>query len=61
MIRTAFAIAVATLAFMSVSQAAPIAPLAGADAAQATQATHVRCWNCRRHCWVGPHGHAHCG
>ena len=61
MLRTVFALAVATLIFAAVSeasQAAPIAPLSGVttDSGQVTKV-----WWRHRHCWRGPYGHLHCG
>jgi hypothetical protein len=61
MLRTVFALAVATLVLVAVSgtsQAAPIAPLSGVttDSGQVTKV-----WYRHRHCWRGPYGHLHCG
>jgi hypothetical protein len=63
MIRTVFAMAVATLVFAAVSgtsQAAPIAPLPTGVTANTGQVTHVW-YRHRRHCWVGRWGRVHCG
>jgi hypothetical protein len=66
MLRTVFALAVATLMFAAVSgtsQAAPIAPitsLASGVTADSGQVTKVY-WRRHRHCWRGPYGHLHCG
>jgi hypothetical protein len=62
MLRTVFALAVATLMIAAVSgtsQAAPIAPLSGVttDSGQLTKVY----WHRHRHCWRGPYGHLHCG
>jgi hypothetical protein len=61
MIRTVFAMAVATLLLAAVSgtsQAAPIAPLSGVTSSDNGQVTKVY-W--RRHCWRGRWGRVHCG
>jgi hypothetical protein len=61
MIRTVFAMAVATLLLAAVSgtsQAAPIAPLSGVTSPDNGKVTQVY-W--RRHCWRGRWGRLHCG
>jgi hypothetical protein len=62
MLRTVFAMMVATLmvaAVTATSQAAPIAPLPSGVAADSGHVTKV--WWRHRHCWRGPYGHLHCG
>ncbi len=67
MIRTVFAMAVATLVFAAVSgtsQAAPMAPLSTGVSSGTSDVTPVyyyhRGYYHRRGCWVGRYGHLHC-
>ncbi|HUI15472.1 MAG TPA: hypothetical protein VL048_18600 [Xanthobacteraceae bacterium] len=64
MIRTVFAMAVATLLMAAVSgtsQAAPIAPLpANVAAGDHGAVTHVWWYRHYRHCWRGRYGRLHC-
>jgi ABC-type glycerol-3-phosphate transport system substrate-binding protein len=69
MIRTVFAMVVATLLMLAVSgasQALPIAPPAGAVSSDEAAVTpvywyHHRYYRHHRHCWRGRWGHVHCG